>query len=224
MNLPHNGRCARRPCASFLLPTIRLNHLCFPTPGSPLSDFPSPSQCPLGLPSSIPSPLIAAARSAGGGQGPRRHRLPASPAFIPSPSPLPLSPLAPPPIPPSPSPPLHQPVMENSLSPPVPPPGERGSERAADVFLERLYSTGEAYRYVWLGSPPRRHRGRNEFVCGRAGWRAVPGVPTGRSMGRGGGGRSSAGAEQRRCRGAGAPVPSLLWWTRFVVLTVGSVT
>lgn len=104
MNLPHNGRSARRPCASFHLPTIRLNHLCFPTPGSPLSDFPSPSQCPLGLPSSIPSPLIAAARSAGGGQGPRRHRLPASPAFIPSPlslyPPLPLPPsLLPPPLP-----------------------------------------------------------------------------------------------------------------------------
>lgn len=52
--------------------------------------------------------------------------------------------------------------MANTSSPPVPPRGERGSERAANVFLERLYSTGEAYRLM--------HQMRRELDS--SGWRA----------------------------------------------------
>jgi len=37
-------------------------------------------------------------------------------------------------------------AMANTSSPPAPAHEERGSQRAANVFLERLYSTGEAYR------------------------------------------------------------------------------
>lgn len=40
--------------------------------------------------------------------------------------------------------------MSNPSSPPVPSRGEGGSERAANVFLERLYATGEAYRLMHL--------------------------------------------------------------------------
>eukprot|EP00170_Pyropia_yezoensis_P006950 contig_28372_g6972 len=77
--------------------------------------------------------------------------------------------------------------MENSLSPPVPPPGERGSERAADVFLERLYSTGEAYRLM--------HQMRRELDS--SGWRSRV-----KAMA-----REAAHAQQGHCadRGGGAP-------------------
>ncbi|OSX73822.1 hypothetical protein BU14_0325s0002 [Porphyra umbilicalis] len=52
--------------------------------------------------------------------------------------------------------------MANTSSPPAPAHEERGSQRAANVFLERLYSTGEAYRLM--------HQTRRELDT--SGWRA----------------------------------------------------